>query len=379
MTRTRSRSGANSTGTFTTVGGIPCALTNWNHSWNRWKETCVDETFVGDGHSFDMTKIEWEGTPMSANGTNCNNQVVQRMTNLVPQHFRALQPVSSWHIATFGRPSNGALAAKLLALTSPSRPVVDLPIAIAELRELPLLIRGHGDGFLKSLARGNLSYHFGIAPMISDLSSLLDFQDAFASRMRELNALKEGTLRRKRSLFRGAGYSSGPFVVNSGTSNGGTINTTFTANTVEEVWGFVRWKPSVGFPSTDDALRRAARRAVLGLTVDFATAWNLIPWSWLVDWCSSTGDYLMSNRNIIPCTATGLCIMSHRTTRYQYTKTGGSFPLGLTMTSPIGPWIVKVESKTRSPVTPTLSAHLPILNARQLSILGSIGISKYRR
>jgi hypothetical protein len=380
MSRVRTRSGPNEVGTFITIGSIPCQETPWSHNWRRWSETCTDETFAGDGHPFDMTKVSWMGTPLNSMGTGCNGQALQRTVNFVPQLFRAMNPNPSNpgdHNVIFGRPSNGALAAKLLAETSPSRPVVDLPVAIGELRELPLLIRGYGDGFLKALARGNLSYNFGIRPMISDLSSLLDFQDAFASRMRELNALKEGTLRRKRMLFRGAGHSVNPNItINSGSTNGGSIVCSMDSHSSEEVWGFVRWKPSIGFPQTDDALRRAARRAVLGLTVDFSTAWNLIPWSWLVDWSSSAGDYLMSNRNIIPCTATGLCIMSHRKTRNVFTRIGGTF--STPNIGPFGPWTVEIESKTRSPASPTLSAQLPLLSWRQLSILASIGISKYR-
>jgi hypothetical protein len=378
--RVRTRTGSNQTGTFKTVGGIPCALTSWNHSWYRFAETCTDNVLDGDGHPFDMTKVEWTGATCEAKGVNCTGQIVPRLINHVPQSFRTMTATPTHHLGIFGRPTNGELAAELLAKTNPSRPVVDLPVAIGELHELPGLLRGHGNGLLRGFARGHILAEFAVRPLISDLSSLLDFQDAFASRMRELNALKEGTLRRKRMLFRGAGHSTQTgIVVNSGTSNGGSITCSVDSHTTETVWGFVRWKPAIGFPQTDDALRRAARRAVLGLTVDFSTAWNLIPWSWLVDWASSTGDYLMANRNLIPCTATGTCIMSHRKTVKVYKKTGGDYPLGLTPTSPIGPWTVVCETKSRSPATPTLDAHLPILNRRQVSILRAIAINKYRR
>lgn len=379
MTRIRTRRQSNNVGSYVSRGGNPCALTFWNHNWDRGAERCTDETFVGDGHLFSTSKAEWAGGLIQGTGGNCGSTaIVPRVIDFVPQTFRALQPDVSWHLAIPGRPTNSELGTKLLAETNPSRPVVDLPVLLGELPEFVHLARGYGNGWLKAIARGNLTYQFGIRPLISDLTSLMSFHDEYAKRMRELRSLKQGTLRRKRALFRGRTTSGGSWVVNSGSTNGGTIDTNFSKITEEEVWGFTRWKPSIGFPETDDALRTAAWRAVLGLTVDFSTAWNLMPWSWLVDWCTSAGDYLLANRNIIPCTATGTCVMSRQTTTVIYTHAGGSFPNGMTLSTPVGPWVVKVYSKSRNPVSATLDAHLPILSYRQLSILGSIGISKYR-
>lgn len=354
-------------------------MTSWPHNWDRGAERVTDETFIGDGHLFETTKIEWAGVPIQGTGFNCGSlAIVPRCINFAPQYVRNLQPIPSWHLAIPGRPTNNELGTKLLAETNPSRPVVDLPVIIGELGELPGLIHGYGNRWIKAMARGHLTYEFGIRPMISDLNSLLNFQGEYAKRMRELKSLSEGTLRRKRSLFRGRTTAGGSLVFNSGSDNGGTINVSTSTITEEEAWGFTRWKPTGGFPETDQELRRLAVRAVLGLTVDFSTAWNLIPFSWLADWCSSAGNFLMANRNIVPCTATGTCVMYKRETTIIYTHTGGSFPNGLTLSTPIGPWVIKVYSKNRSPVTATLDAHLPMLSARQLSILGSIGISKYR-
>lgn len=381
--RTRSkRIGALQTGTLIFRGAFPCSMNPTTHIWDRGIEWVSDDVLPGDGHYFETTKAQWSGPVSSGNGPNCSDVQVPRMINFCPQTFRQLTQSSPGHLTVLGKPTNGELAAQLLALTNPSRPVVDLPVMLGELPEFLHLARGYGDGFIKAVARGHLTYEFGIRPLISDLTALLNFQDEYAKRMRELNALREGTLRRKRTLFRGYATQTTPWTINSGSGQGGSIQTSRSGRTDEEVWGFVRWKPTEGFPKTDDALRRLARRAVLGLTVDFSTAWNLIPWSWLVDWCSSAGDYLAAKRNIIPCTPTGLVIMSRRTTSYTYTRTGGDFGTTSNWTNyqgTNGPWFVQVETKMRSPATATLNAHLPILSNRQLSILGSIQISKYRR
>jgi hypothetical protein len=59
-----------------------------------------------------------------------------------------------------------------------------------------------------------------------------------------------------------------------------------------------------------------ARKAVLGLTIDFATAWQLIPWTWLTDWCYDVSSYLKANRNIIPAELDEVSIIRHIISHY---------------------------------------------------------------
>jgi hypothetical protein len=385
MTRTRTvLDGIQANGYWKSKGGIPCRMTQFNlPTWWKERETCNDEVLLGDNHPFDVTKHQLVGAGASVDGEICGGGIGDRIRNWYPDVIRNFTSYND-HLAIPGRPDNGALAAKLLALTSPSRPVVDLPIAVFELRELPHLLKGYGDSFLKSAARANLTYQFGIRPFISDLSSLLNFQDEYAKRTRELETLSQGGFRRKRTLF---GGSNSEFVAGFQThsANPGSTFHDRSKLTVERTWGFVRWKPTANSPKTDSERRRAARRAVLGLTVDFSTAWNAMPWSWLIDWCSSVGDFLAASRNIVPATPTDICIMSHRTTVTTFrrsTSNPGSFPnIGnpKVIHTNCGDFTANRETKSRSPATPTLSAHLPFLSLRQLSILASIGISKYRR
>lgn len=382
--RIRTQSTLPASGKWVQIGGIPCHPTDFPSSFNRYVSVCTDNVLAGDNHPFDVTVTMLEdGLGVTTIGPACSGQpAMTRLENYYPSGVRSFATNTDYgHLTIASKPSNGELAAKLLANTNPSRPVVDLPIFVFELREIPHLFKGYGDNWLKNVANGNLSYQFGIKPLISDLKSLLNFADEFAKREREVEALASGGLRRKQSLWKG---SNQDFIASRQTNSGapGSAFHSIQRTTVEETWGFVRWIPTAAMPKTSEERKRLARRAVLGLEIDFSTFWNIMPWSWLIDWTSSVGNYLAASRNIIPCSPTDISIMSHRTTESYLKKLGTSnLP---NIGSPIieiqklGDYKVKKESKTRSPATPTLAAHLPCLSARQLSILGSIGVKKYR-
>nr|UJQ85483.1 MAG: hypothetical protein 1 [Leviviridae sp.] len=264
-----------------------------------------------------------------------------------------------------GEPTSlGALATQLLAETNPSRPVVDIPTYLVELRDFPRLLRWEGNTLIRRAGSANLSYHFGWRPLLSDLSSLLDFQDIVATRYRELKAFYDSGLRRKRLLWSGASPAthSGTYNSGDGFNYTGTHQLAQTART----WGSVEWYPTTLPPRTEEALRSLARRAALGLTVDLSTFWNLMPWSWLIDWCSNVGDFLIARRNIVPAEPRNILIMRYRKVNGIHEPTDGR----------VSRHSFDVEWKYRDQATPTLSAHLPVLSARQLSILGSIGVTR---
>jgi hypothetical protein len=71
------------------------------------------------------------------------------------------------------------------------------------------------------------------------------------------------------------------------------------------------------------------------------TFWELMPWSWLIDWCTSYGDILAATRNAIPVTWSKVAIMRETISKrifYDYdlnstnwavlTQTGNYYELG---------------------------------------------------
>jgi hypothetical protein len=111
----------------------------------------------------------------------------------------------------------------------------------------------------------------------------------------------------------------------------------------------------------------------MGLTVDISTAWNLIPWTWLADWASNMGDVLAAHRNIVGQSLDGVAIM--RQTRVtNTTESYGPDSYGTTMSALDTEYVIK----RRRSVPVILSAGLPLLNERQVGIVGSLVITRRR-
>jgi len=323
-------------------------------------DSITDTIGQGNGQSLTIRKVRQDGGILNGAGgfgTEFHNYRCEAIQNPASNFF------DFWDIIDF-EPSFGAAAANLLAETTPSRPIVDLPIAVYELKDIPSMLRLEGDNFLKVAAHANLNYQFGWRPLLNDLSNLFDFHDQVSKREAELRNLFDSGLRRKRSVFSGSQrYTERRFLQSDGIFIGVVYDVAFSV----ELSGFVRWFPTVLPPRTNQEMRNLARRAVLGLTVDLSTAWNAIPWSWLIDWCTSVGDFLASTRNIIPADHSPVQIMRHVALEASHV------PLNHPNYSDHRFW---VERKIRRIATPTLSAHLPYLSKRQLSILGSIGVTR---
>jgi hypothetical protein len=325
------------------------------------KDKITDRVVEGSGQPLTITKVRQVGGILNRTST---SPFVYSFHNYRCDAIAGIDAAWFQHGPIIGKPTDAALATRLLADTNPSRPVVDLPIFVAELRELPRLLRLEGDTLLKRAGSANLGYQFGWRPLIGDLTRLLSFSDQVAKRETELKNLFKSGLRRKRQLYSGAISDTFSSVLNSTGFNTGSVP--YDRVTKDRTWGFVEWYPTVLPPATSADMRSLARRAVLGMTVDLSTAWELIPWSWLVDWCSNVGDFLSAQRNIIGATHGPVQIMSHTTTQGK----------SRVMPVQVSPHEYTYETKTRNVVTPSLSAYLPFLSLRQLSILGSIGVTR---
>lgn len=286
--------------------------------------------------------------------------------NYVPELVRANSSTFNPLPSDSAEPSNGAVAAELLAKTNPSRPHVSLPLFIYELRELPSLFRKEGSTLIQSLASGNLKYQFGLKPLLNDLMGFMSFGQSVDERFRELKALKESGLRRKRTI-----YSSSKTVYTDEMSIKSTfvgLGATRQSLITSRVWAACRWVPTSDFPKTDREIWAAARNAALGLNQHKYNLWNAIPWSWLIDWSANVSDFLLATTNSVGAVPEDVVVMRHRTRFNRYTPIPGRWPEG------VGTMTTFRETKSRERSSPSLSASFPALSARQLSILGSLWI-----
>jgi hypothetical protein len=202
---------------------------------------------------------------------------------------------------------------------------------------------------------------------LGDLKKLLNFQTHFERRSDEIHKLHgKGGLRRRKVIWEGS-YNNTSNVVIGGSYGSKLVSAKLFKQTHREVWGTIRWLPTGLPPRDESAYASVARRAVLGLTVDFNTAWQLMPWSWLIDWFSSSGDYIVAKRNTVGAVASDACIMTKDESVWAYTRIPGS------MAWEGGDAITRLVTKRRQVnVVPTLAADLPFLDGRKLSILGSL-------
>ena len=361
-TRSRAQTSRSGSGQkFNLQGGLLATVSNLSSY-----DGITDFVAKGDGQNLDIRHLKLSGLILNYQTT--GSTTGRKWVNWMPDRCRNPDDSMYGHLTVPDQPSDAILAASLLAKTNPSRSVVDLPIAIYELREIPELLREEGNKIIRGLAAGNLAWQFGIKPVISDLKKLLNFSDEVAKRQRELEQLAKGGLRRKRHLWSGSTVSASPADIIAQSGDGFTLHLDVWKNTRREVWGFVVWTPDNPKLMKSD-LRAAARKAVLGLTIDFSTAWNAIPWSWLVDWCGNVGDILTANRNTIGATHGSIQLMTQTTTNAIARKN----PSGVSFQN--GGW-VETSKKRRTVSYVPVDVQLPVLSLRQLSILGSIGVTR---
>jgi hypothetical protein len=285
--------------------------------------------------------------------------------NIQPDDYRLFDFNSLQHPVDVAMPSDALLVAKLLANTNPFRADVDIPTFIGELREIPELFVKEAT-HIKRLAGTNLKYQFGVKPLVSDVLKLLDFQTLVLKREKEFKDLYDKGITRTHTLYKRKFSSTRSDTVHD--RDKFLVNALSSINTELVIRGHVRWKPrSIPQNITAGDLREQARKAALGLTVDFNTAYQLMPWSWLVDWCSNVGDILSLSRGALQVDFEDLCLIKDTVSKASYTTTN---PHGSA-----GTWEHHLYS--REPQSGfNFDFQLPHLSLRQMSILGSIGVTR---
>lgn len=221
----------------------------------------------------------------------------------------------------------------------PGKPSADLGVFLGESHEIPRMLRDSVKT-LKDLATHPLKsvrnmswmsnrwlcYQFGWLPFLRDLEKLYNTYknlDSKIARLRKYNGQWE---RRGGTIFQDwesrpwAGVPSymapSPNAYNSppeGTPPGKLIETVGT-----KIWFVAAFKYYIAdFESPLTQLRLKAR--LYGLTQTPLIVWNLIPWSWLVDWVSNIGDNI---ENL--CPIDGLTAKYAYVMRYNYYRLDGS-------------------------------------------------------
>lgn len=370
MARTRVRSGAASQGFVTRYSETTSDITYLDRPALILKHECTDtENSPGKDHQLRIEKLynNYQELAGSYPGANAPTRVT----------YSGLRPTWAATLGTAGavlpsRKSNNLYATEVLNRSNPSRPDVDLGVTIAEMREAPQLLFKAGRNMLRNGANWYLSYSFGWKPLVNDLLDTLDVPPKIDQRVKYLEkAAREGGMRRRVNLAYDMVIDDAkPRTVAS--HYGYNLVAMRTQSSERRIWGTVRYTPNMHtpFPKTDEERRRFAKKAAYGLLIDPSTAWNLIPWSWLIDYFGSMGDVLSAYRNVVGLSPSAVCIMEHirRKDVYEYRTDGYQSISGGTGT--------KVDETKKRDVVPFVLPELyqPILSPGQLSNLGALAV-----
>jgi len=283
-------------------------------------------------------------------------------------------------------PSDNMAVSRAAAWTNPNRADIDLPVFLAELRDLPLNImdavrkvakrtpkaRVNPKRVDKQAAGDYLSYQFGLLPVISDIRKMLDFQRLTENRVKELKNLgRPGGLHRERTVFSGGidhGLVASQYITSFYSES---HKCSYMWHTYRRKWVSMTWTPLTPLDTGNDlVLQHYANRLVWGMDISIATLYELMPWSWLIDWFSNVGDLVSQSRNTIPVSFGGTCVMDKSITGMK----------NLTLLNPSGTVSIRPSVKVNrttlvrrpfsGPVLPEFN--LPFLSGRQLSILSAI-------
>jgi hypothetical protein len=296
--------------------------------------------------------------------------------------------VSGWaakHEPTdFSDDPNDSDWAHVTASTNPSRPVVTPLTLLQDIVDLPKDLKSLGDLLkkpkklmsVKELANANLLAQFGFLPLVDDVRSLLDFQSIANKRAGELQRLYDkGGLKRRKNLGTSSNtWEDKGLTIVSGQAGYWTGD--FKRSTTAKRWATVRWKPTT-LPKYDPkspAFNKYARRIVGGMTSEgtIKGLWEIIPWSWLIDWFGNAGDFLLLNSNTVPAEAGQINVMTQITTSTQVVRTASD---GWVRD---GDGTAVYTTKRRDPRPASGFGHLPHLGADALSILSSLFIQRLK-
>jgi hypothetical protein len=370
-------------------------------------ETCQDTADLPNSDTpFNLTKVTIEGSTQSGrSGTG--------MLDSKPSVIRVTDypfPTISW------KESVDSFYSRMVAGTAPNKPLWSAPTFLAELKDFGTIVKdirygfalvtafrnrngreraskgwhddrgtpeqviswvkdqslGAGISYGRKVANAKIAIDFGYSPYVSDVLTLLGCFAAVEARRKQLASLKErGVVTR---MWKGQ-----PFVEQSSrfqrnlTTEG---NVWCTQTTVGEMWGQIKWFTghNTSLPST----YRDLLSDMLGLHPRnlIPTLWEIMPWSWMIDYFSNVGD-------IVNSIANGSLQYTVRGNIMRRTILTVVHPTDSRKDLPLYDWQLKAGVFTRvnkvrhiRTGTPGLTVFDSILGPNQLSILGSLGVVK---
>lgn len=276
----------------------------------------------------------------------------------------------------------------------PGKPKVSLSVFLAELRELPRLLMTRASEFrhLSGAGKGYLHYQFGWKPFLSDLQKMFSLQKQlekeFAKIRRNNGEWKKvgGTLSDTLETLSWEAGGAGvyPFTppLDGTFIEWGTPRVKGTYTKSRRIWYSARAKYYITAKQLDSPAWRANTiRKLYGLTITPSDVWELIPWTWLIDYFGNAGDVIANivSTSAVDYVTKNSCVMCQTTIKHEqeslmtvidHNSPGGQLPISGTLS-------IETVVKQRTPANPFgFGLTNDDLSGRQLAILGALGLSK---
>lgn len=299
-------------------------------------------------------------------------------------------PSQAWYDANFASPDS--FGAEAWNKYRPGKPDASLGQFLGELREAPRLLKFKVKSFKERGYHGRdfgsdyLNIQFGWLPVVRDIQS---FYRAFKNLETRLEQLKRDNGRpiRRRGTIKmsedttfyeeGYAYSHAWPSLTSGFYNQTLPHRQRNTTWSEKVWfsgRFRYWIPDIGTPQWE----RRAIIALFGANLSPSLAYELMPWSWLIDWFVNIGDVIenMSANAAENLTADYAYTMLHSEYRHDRWMRGNFRAEG-------GGWQFASATERNAVILKSRVHASPFgfgmneddLNPRQLGILSALGLT----
>jgi hypothetical protein len=203
-------------------------------------------------------------------------------------------------------------------------PIVDLYQFLFELQEFPKMLRDLGRVLqrkvhVSDVPGGFLAEKFGWAPLLSDAFALLDLMGSINSRLNKLRDQKAG--RKARGVLEDSSSKDSDTFATVYTLGDRTTQVRFETTRRVKAWYVgttevldVSELNSLISSYENIGINDALIKLFLGEKhVSASTLWNIIPWSWLIDYFLTVGDFVETRWNTLPVRLTNLNLMVHQT------------------------------------------------------------------
>jgi len=364
-----------SASSFPTATGVGTYLTKWG----------VDREFRYEGGFCSGIPVEvgW----FSGGAHTCRSWPITMTT--------AQMAASTWG-------SVDAYGAKAWTKFRPGESLADAAVFIGEITDVPRMLKTTASlfgreflsrfgrnprGYAKNAADHWLNTQFGWLPFISDLRKFYrawKVMDTWYNNLVRNNGQwvkRGGIVKKDTSVTEVASYGSAlitPALLNFTYWNPNYPDkgkSRITRVTSQKAWFEARYRYYV--PEIESVVwKRKALLHLFGVDLNPATVWELIPWSWLIDWFANVGDLLnaKSNTSLFNNLATEAAYMMGTTEELvrhdaHFNFLGG--PMHLTWETNLVRKVRKLGGKFGFDLSDAS------ITARQWSILGALGISRF--